>query len=157
MHYYQNESAAKATLAKIRALGANGFVVQADICKPEEITRMFGSVRVEFGSLDIFVSNARPEAPTFYQTPMEITLEKWNTAMDSQAQAFLVGVREAAKLMSNGGRIVAITFAPGCGTGSWQPWVAMGAAKSALEVLCRYFAVALASRGITVNAISPGL
>jgi len=118
---------------------------------------MFGSVRVEFGSLDIFVSNARPEAPTFYQTPMEITLEKWNTAMDSQAQAFLVGVREAAKLMSNGGRIVAITFAPGCGTGSWQPWVAMGAAKSALEVLCRYFAVALASRGITVNAISPGL
>jgi NAD(P)-dependent dehydrogenase (short-subunit alcohol dehydrogenase family) len=32
----------------------------------------------------------------------------------------------------------------------------MGAAKSALEVLCRYFAVALAPRGITVNAISPG-
>src|SRR5204862_6163228 len=35
-------------------------------------------------------------------------------------------------------------------------WVGMGAAKSALEVLCRYFAVALAPRGITVNAISPG-
>jgi enoyl-[acyl-carrier protein] reductase III len=156
VHYYQNESAAKATLAKVRAIGANGFVVQADICKPEEITRMFASVRVEFGSLDIFVSNARPEAPTFYQTPMEITLEKWDTAMDSQAKAFLVGVREAAKLMNHGGRIIAITFAPGCRTGSWQPWVAMGAAKSALEVLCRYFAVALASRGITVNAISPG-
>src|SRR2546422_928973 len=44
-----------------------------------------------------------------------------------------------------------------CGRfGSWQPWVAMGAAKAALEVLCRYFAVALASRQITVNAISPG-
>lgn len=156
VHYYQNESAAKATLAKLRAAGASGFVVQADICKPEEITRMFERVRAEFGTLDIFVSNARPEAATFYQTPMEITLEKWDTAIDSQAKAFLVSVREAAKLMSSGGRIIAITYAPGGRTGSWQPWVAMGAAKSALEVLCRYFAVALASRGITVNAISPG-
>ncbi len=33
----------------------------------------------------------------------------------------------------------------------------MGAAKAALESLCRYFAVALADRGITVNAVSPGL
>lgn len=32
----------------------------------------------------------------------------------------------------------------------------MGAAKAAMEVLTRYFAVALASRGITVNTISPG-
>lgn len=156
VHYFQNESAAKATLVKVRAAGASGFVVQADICKPEEITRMFERVRAEFGTLDIFVSNARPEAATFYQTPMEITLEKWDTAIDSQAKAFLVSVREAAKLMSSGGRIIAITYAPGGRTGSWQPWVAMGAAKSALEVLCRYFAVALASRGITVNAISPG-
>jgi NAD(P)-dependent dehydrogenase (short-subunit alcohol dehydrogenase family) len=38
---------------------------------------------------------------------------------------------------------------------AWQPWVAMGAAKSAMECLCRYFAVALARRKITVNIISP--
>src|SRR3989442_9095554 len=58
--------------------------------------------------------------------------------------------------MTSGGRVIAITYAPGGRFGSWQPWVAMGADKSALEVLCRYFAVALASRGITVNAVSPG-
>ena len=87
---------------------------------------------------------------------MEITLGKWDTAVDSQAKAFLVAVREAAPLMSKGGRIVAITFAPGGRFGSWQPWVAMGAAKAAMESLVRYFAVALASRGITVNTISPG-
>jgi NAD(P)-dependent dehydrogenase (short-subunit alcohol dehydrogenase family) len=74
----------------------------------------------------------------------------------SQAKAFLVAVREAAALMSHGGRIVAITFAPGGRFGSWQPWVAMGAAKAAMESLARYFAVALANRGITVNTISPG-
>jgi NAD(P)-dependent dehydrogenase (short-subunit alcohol dehydrogenase family) len=58
--------------------------------------------------------------------------------------------------MSDGGRILAVTYATGGRTGSWQPWVAMGAAKAAMESLCRYFAVALAPRGITVNMISPG-
>ena len=59
-------------------------------------------------------------------------------------------------MLRDGGRIIAMTYAPGGRFGSWQPWVAMGAAKAALEVLCRYFAVALAPRQITVNAISPG-
>jgi len=156
VHYYQNADAAKSTLHKIRELGSEGFLVQADVCHAEEVRRIFQQVRSEFGNLDIFVSNARPEAPTFYEAAMEITLDKWDTAVDSQAKAFLVAVREAAPLMSTGGRIVAITFAPGGRFGSWQPWVAMGAAKAAMEALARYFAVALASRGITVNTISPG-
>jgi NAD(P)-dependent dehydrogenase (short-subunit alcohol dehydrogenase family) len=156
VHYYQNEDAAKTTLEKVRELGSDGFMVQADICQSAEVSRIFDRVRSEFGTLDIFVSNARTEAATFYEAPLEIALEKWETAVDSQAKAFLVGVREAAPLMSDGGRIVAITFAPGGRFGSWQPWVAMGAAKAAMEVLVRYFAVALANRGITVNTISPG-
>jgi NAD(P)-dependent dehydrogenase (short-subunit alcohol dehydrogenase family) len=156
VHYYRNREAAEKTLAKIRELGSSGFLVQADVCRPDEVRGIFEHVRSEFGSLDIFVSNARTEAPTFYQAPMEITVPQWDTAMDSQAKAFLVAVREAAPLMPNGGRIVAITFAPGGRFGSWQPWVAMGAAKAAMESVVRYFAVALASRGITVNSISPG-
>ncbi len=156
INYYKNEVAAKDTLAKVREHGSDGFVVQADVCRPEEISRMFGRVKGEFGKLEIFVSNARTDIPTFYQGPMDITLDQWDTAMDSQAKAFLVGVREASRLMSDGGRIVAITYSPGGLTGSWQPWVAMGSAKIAMESLCRYFAVALAKRGITVNAISPG-
>ena len=156
VHYYRNRDAAEKTLAKIRELGSDGFLIQADVCRPDEVRGIFEQVKKEFSSLDIFVSNARTEAPTFYQAPMEITLPQWDTAMDSQAKAFLVAVREAAPLMPNGGRIVAITFAPGGRFGSWQPWIAMGAAKAAMESVVRYFAVALASRGITVNSISPG-
>jgi len=77
-------------------------------------------------------------------------------ALDSQAQAFLLGAQQATSLMPDGGRIIAITYTPGGRTGSWQPWVAMGSAKAALESLVRYFAVALGPRGITVNSISPG-
>ena len=156
VHYFQNSDAAQATLEKIRAAGSDGFIVQADICQPEDIRRMFQQVRSQFGSLDIFVANARTEAPTFYQPPMDISLDQWDTAVDSQAKAFLISVREAAPLMPDGGRIVAITYAPGGRFGSWQPWVAMGAAKAAMESLVRYFAVALAPRNITINTISPG-
>src|SRR5947207_3118906 len=154
VHYYQNEAAAQTTLAKIRELGSDGFLVQADVRNPEEVRGIFKKVKDQFGALDIFVSNARTEVPTFYQGPMEITLDKFDTAIDSQAKAFLVGVREAEPLMHEGGRVVAISYSPGGRFGSWQPWVAMGAAKAAMEVLCRYFAVALA-RQITVNAVSP--
>ena len=156
IHYYQNEAAAKDTLARVQKHGSDGFIVQADVSKTQDIGRMLKRVHKEYGKLDIFVSNARSELPTFYSKPMDISLENWDMALDSQAKAFLVAVREAVPLMGNGGRIIAITYAPGGRTGSWQPWVAMGSAKAALESLCRYFAVALARRGITVNAISPG-
>ncbi len=156
IHYYQNERAANDTLAEVRKRGSQGFVVQADITRPDQIKAMFKNVRAEFGKLDIFVSNARPEVPTFFQPPLDITLEQWDTAFDSQAKAFLVGVREAIPLMSNGGRIFAVTYAEGSRTGGLQPWVGMGSAKAALESLVRYLAVTLAKRGITVNAISPG-
>jgi NAD(P)-dependent dehydrogenase (short-subunit alcohol dehydrogenase family) len=156
VHYYQNEGAAIDTLAHVRKCGADGLVVQADVCRPEQITQMFRKVQDEFGKLDIFVSNARPDLPGFYHRPLDITLEQWQMALDSQARAFLLGAQQSARAMSDGGRILAITYSPGGRTGSWQPWVGMGAAKAAMDSLVRYFAVALALRGITVNGISPG-
>ena len=156
IHYYRNEAAAKQTLAEVRRRGADGVIVQADVTRPEQITDMFRVVRTELGKLDIFVSNARPEVPAFFQGPLDVTLQQWDASFDSQAKAFLVAVREALPLMRTGGRILAITYAEGSRTGGLQPWVGMGSAKAALESMVRYFAVAVARRGITVNAISPG-
>ena len=156
VHYYQNQTAANGTLAEVRKHGADGFIVQADVTNPQSIQAMFQKVKDAFGTLDIFVSNARPEAETFFQPPMDITLEQWDTAFNSQAKALLVGAREAISIMSDGGRILAITYGEGSRTGGLQPWVGMGSAKAAMESLVRYLAVAVAKRGITVNAISPG-
>jgi NAD(P)-dependent dehydrogenase (short-subunit alcohol dehydrogenase family) len=156
VHYFQNEAAAKDTLAEVRKRGADGLILQGDVTRLDQVTAMFGKVKAEFGKLDIFVSNARPEAPTFFHPPLDITIEQLDAAFDSQVKAFLVSAREAAALMSDGGRIFAITYAEGSRTGGLQPWVGMGSAKAAMESLVRYFAVALAKRKITVNSISPG-
>lgn len=156
INYVRDEASAKATLEQVRARGADGFIVQADITQAAQIERLLNRVRDEFGSLDVFVANARPDVGAFYEPALSITLDQWDAAMNSQARAFLLGVRLAASMMPDGGRVIAITYAPGGRHGSWQSWVGMGAAKSALETLVRYYAVALAPRGITVNTISPG-
>ena len=156
INYLRDEASAKQTLEQVRARGSDGFTVQADVSKPADLERLFARVGKEFGGLDIFVANARGEVGTFFEPAMSIGLDKWDAAMDSQAKSFLVAIQKSEKLLTDGGRVIAITYSPGTISGSWQSWVAMGAAKSALEVLCRYFAVALAPRGITVNAISPG-
>ena len=156
VHYYQNQAAALGTLSQIKQHGSDGFIVQADVLQPEQMARMFAQVKEQFGKLDIFVANARPEAPTFFYAPMDITPEQWDAASDSQGKAFLFGTREAVAMMNDKGRVLAITYAQGSRTGGLQPWVAMGSAKAAMESLVRYFAVTLAKRGITVNAISPG-
>ncbi len=156
VHYHAQAEAANETLALVRAHGAKGCVIQADFTRTQDVPRMFEQVQREFGGLDIFVSNARPELPAFYRPPMELGLDHWRAALDSQAQAFLLGCQASARLMPDGGRIIAISYSPSGRTGSWQPWVAMGAAKAAMDALARYFAVALGQRGITVNVISPG-
>ena len=96
IHYYQNEAAAKETLAEVRKRGSDGFLVQADVSRPEQIAQMFRKVHGEFGKLDIFVSNARPDLPGFYRRPLDIALEQWQMALDSQARAFLLGAQESS-------------------------------------------------------------
>ncbi len=154
--YFHNEQSARDVAKKVREHGGKSFVAQVDVCDMDSVRRLFDTVGEEFGTLDILVSNARGEIPTFYQPPMDISPEKWDAACTSQGKAFLLEVQLAAQLMQRGGRIIALTYSDGSRTGSWQSWVAMGSAKAAMESLVRYFAVALAKRGITVNAISPG-
>lgn len=93
----------------------------------------------------------------FLRSPMEVSLDQWDTAYHAQARAFFVGVREFSNLMRDQGRIIAISYWPGSHLGGFLPYFAMGTNKAALEAMCRYYAVALAPRGITVNAVCPGI
>ena len=47
VHYYQNERAAKDTLGQVRQKGGDGFLVQADVTQPDQITEMFRKVKSE--------------------------------------------------------------------------------------------------------------
>lgn len=157
VNYLKDETAAHETLAKIRELGAEGFLVQADVSHPDALASMVNQVREKFGALDIFVNNALGDLLSFMSPPLQVTLPQWDDAFHCQARAFLVGAREAASHLRDGGRIIAISYWPGSHLGGFLPYFAMGTNKAALEAMCRYFAVALAPRGITVNAVCAGI
>lgn len=156
INYIENDAAANDTVKKLKDRGAEGVLLKGDVCKSDDVKSMFAKVKAAFGSLDIFVHNARPSPAAFYQPPMQLTEAGLQAAFDSQAKMMLLACQSCATMMSAGGRIFGITYAPGGTTGSWQAWIAMGGAKAAMESIVRYFAVAMAKKGITVNCVSPG-
>jgi enoyl-[acyl-carrier protein] reductase III len=157
VHYLKQKDDAEQTARLVEQRGARAVLIQADVTKPEDIRRMFAEARKAIGPLGVFVANARPDVQHFYRPALDLTLDQWRSAIDSQATALLVAAREAAGMMAEkGGRIVAVTYAPGSRTGSWRSWAAMGPAKAAMESLVRYLAWELAEHGVTVNAVSPG-
>ena len=157
VNYLKDEAAANYTLSCIRKLGSDGFIVQADVSKPKEVAGMVGQVKEKFGDLNIFVSNALGNLLGFMSPPLQVSLEQFDEAYHVQSRAFLVGVQEAVGLMRNGGRVLIISYWPGSHGGGFLPYFSMGTNKAAQEAMCRYFAVALAPRSITVNTICAGI
>jgi enoyl-[acyl-carrier protein] reductase III len=158
IHYRTGESDAAKTLSLIESAGASGVLVQGDVADAVAAENLVKEAAVKLGGCDIFVQSVVPRLGEIYEHVMstELPLEKWQLAFDTQARAFFVCGRAAAKFMSGGGRIIGLSYLPGGRTGGWQPWVGMGSTKAAMESISRYFAVALGRYGITVNTVSPG-
>jgi len=159
VHYCTRKEEAEKTVAEVRNAGAEGVLVQGDTSDANRAAGVVAEAAEKLGGCDIFVQSVAPTFDQIYEHTLatEVPLAKWQIAFDTQARAFFLGVPEAAKHMTRGGRVIALSYTPGGATGGWQPWVGMGPAKAALESMCRYFAVALARHGVTVNAVSPGV
>jgi NAD(P)-dependent dehydrogenase (short-subunit alcohol dehydrogenase family) len=157
INYVSNEAAANETLATVRECGGDGHVIQADVRKPDDLNRLINEAHAKLGALDILVHNALGNLLGFLSPPLTTTLEQFDEAFESQARAFYIGMREAAPLIRDGGRVIALSYWPGAHLGGFQPYFAMGVNKAATEAMCRYYAVALAPRGITVNAVCAGI
>lgn len=159
IHYRTGRSDAQTTLSLIEAAGASGVLVQGDVADAVAAENLVKEAAQKLGGCDIYVQSVLPRLEEIYEHAMstDVPLAKWQLAFDTQARAFFVCARAAAKFMRVGGRIVALSYASGGRTGGWQPWVGMGPAKAALDSISRYFAVALGRYGVTVNTVSPGM
>ena len=157
VNYVQNEAAGRATLESVSASGVGGLLVRADVSQPEQLTGLIEQAASHFGALDYFVHNALGDLLGFLAPPSTTTLAQFDTAFQCQQRAFFVGVNAAAPVLRDGGRIIALSYWPGAHLGGFQPYFSMGVNKAAIEAMCRYYAVALAPRRITVNAICAGI
>ena len=159
VHYLSRKDEAEKTVAQVRDAGGEAVLVQGDTSDSKRALEVVEEAAEKLGGCDIFIQSVVPTLDHIYEHTLatEVPLAKWQIAYDTQARAFFVGAPAAARHMGRGGRILALSYTPGGATGGWQPWVGMGSAKAAVESMCRYFAVALARHGITVNAVSPGV
>jgi enoyl-[acyl-carrier protein] reductase III len=154
VNFFRNRAPAEQTAREIEKLGRRAHIVKADVGDLDDLNRLFDEVEKEFGGLDIFVHNA---ASGYNRPAMEQKPKGWDWTMNINARALLFSAQRAAPLMEKrgGGKIVSISSA---GSVRVLPdYVVVGASKAALESLTRYLGVELISKGINVNAVSPGV
>ena len=151
INFFRSRDSAKAAVAEIQAKGVKALAVRANMGNEEQIRPMFEEIKKGFGKLDILVSNA---ALGHFGNVLEVNDKMWDVAMATNAKALLFCAQEAAKMMPEGGKMVALTS---LGSHRYIPgYAAIGVSKAAIETLVRYLAYELAPRKINVNAVSGG-
>ncbi len=152
VNYKKNADLAEETLREIRAAGADGFTVQADIEQPDDIDRLFAEVTERYGRLDLFVANAAAAA---FKPVSQLKLHHLDRSYATNTRSFVLMAQRAAELMPDGGRIVTVTSYGSLR--AFPTYAALGAAKAANEAWVTFMATEYGPRGITVNAVNGGL
>ncbi|MDQ0233245.1 SDR family NAD(P)-dependent oxidoreductase [Metabacillus malikii] len=159
VHYGNNKDAALKVVDEIKALGSNAVALQADLTKGiSEVQKLWNefedAVRSELGSvhLDILMNNAgiAPAIP-FEETSIETFEDVIN--LNLKAPYFIT--QAASPFIRNGGRIINISTGFTRVAGPMQS--IYSASKGAIETLTLSLAPHFASKGITINAVRPGV
>jgi 3-oxoacyl-[acyl-carrier protein] reductase len=151
VNYAGNRQAADEVVAAITAAGGKAFAARGDISKAAEVKQLFEAAIAHFGKLDILVNNA---GIVLYKKLADITDEEFDRLFEVNVKGVFYALREAATRLADGGRIV--NFSSTTTRVMMPTYSAYAATKGAVEQMTRVFAKEMGSRGITVNAISPG-
>ena len=151
VNYAGSEAEATALARKIKAAGGRAITLQADVSKPAEVVRLFDAAEKEFGGVDVLVNNAGIMALSSIAITDDAMFDR---TVAVNLKGTFNGLREAAKRLRNGGRIISLsTSVIGL---RLETYGIYAATKSAIEALTAILSKELRGRSITVNAIAPG-
>ena len=150
-----DESTVTDVADEIRRDGGTAISARLDVRSKDQVARVFGEVCAELGPPSALVCSAG----ILQVVPaLELSADDWRNVIDTNLTGTFLCNQAAARLMADngrGGRIVNIASvhskAPGRGLSHYD------ASKGGIWMLTRNLALELAPRGITVNAIGPGL
>jgi len=159
INYVARKDAAETVAADVRQAGRKALIIQADIGKPEDIARLFQTIDAEFGRLDVFFNNAGilSRAAKF----VDIAPARLQQILAVNTTGAFIAAQEAVRRMSTrsggqGGVIVNMSsLAAKLGGAAESTDYAFS--KGAIDTLTVGLAKELASEGIRVNAVRPGL
>lgn len=153
VNYVKAADAAELVAARIRAAGGRAIVLQGDVGEWSEAKSLVERTAKELGRFDILVNNA---ADITIQFAEKITEDEVRRMIQVNVEGPVATTQAAvAHFPKEGGRIINISslsaFSPSDGSPVY------GATKGALEVFTAQCAFEFGPRGITVNAVAPGL
>jgi 3-oxoacyl-[acyl-carrier protein] reductase len=154
VNFRAGEDAAAEVVASIRDSGGRALAVGADVTAQDQLDRLFDTVEQELGRVLVLVNNAGVRADDL---SISLTDSDWDTVIDTNLTAAFRTTRHALRGMirERFGRVVNIASVVGPRANAGQSNYA--AAKAGLIGMTKTIAVEVARRGVTVNAIAPGL
>jgi len=156
VNYVRSADKAQAVADEIAGAGGAAVPIRADMASEAEIVAMFDRMEKTFGLVEVLVNNAAycPVVPT-----TEIAEAEWNRAFQvNMTGTFLASREMVRRLLAAGrtGRIVNIS-SQAAFRGSRSGKSAYDASKGAIVAFTVSLARELATKGIGVNAVAPGL
>ena len=154
-----DEAGAEAVAAEVNALAEGeprklatppAFAHRLDVTAEADWETAVETVLDRWDRLHILVGNAGVSAASAIG---DTSLEAWRRVFAVNLDGVFLGIRHAARAMTDGGSIVVVGSASGIRAAPGA--AAYSASKSAVAMLVRVAARELAPRGIRVNAVSP--
>ncbi len=154
--YFSDHDGAEAARVAVERAGRRCEVLRANFREDEAADEVVRELSARWEAVDILVHNA---ASGIFREVKELKPRHWDwclkvnaTSLYALARGLLAG---DTPLLHRGGRIIALSSLGG--SKAIPQYAAIGASKAAIESLVRHLSVEVGPRGITCNAVSPGI
>ncbi|WP_145509848.1 SDR family oxidoreductase [Yersinia rochesterensis] len=151
INYSRADEEAEALVRKIQQAGGNALSAQGDISDPAAVAQLFAKAETAFGGVDVLVNNAGIMSLSAIADSDD---EHFDRQIAINLKGSFNGMREAAKRLRYGGRIV--NFSTSVVGLKLEKYAVYAATKAAVETMTAILAKELRGRNITVNAVAPG-
>lgn len=151
--FRSNSDAANAVVASALAAGSRAVAVRVETSDAASVDEFFDTADA-FGTVTGFVNNAAVSGPVGNLVDSDVA--ELRAAVDVNYLGYLLCARRAIRSLEGGGAIVNISSAAAT-MGSPGTYVHYAGAKAAIDALTVGLAKELASSGIRVNAVAPGI
>lgn len=149
----RNRDAAWATADLISQQGGEAVMIEADIAREADVSRMVDEATQKLGGLDGMVLNVGIGVGGLGLA--SVKPDEWDQVLAVNLRGPMLCCREALPRMESGGSIVFISSIAGLVAGSRLP--AYDASKAALGGLMRHVAMEGSRKGVRANIVAPGL
>ncbi len=148
------EGLLRETVAGIEGQGRRALALTVDVTQKAQVEEMVEQVVSAFGRIDVFFNNAGIIKVHDF---LDITEEDWDRIMDVNAKGVFLCGQVVARQMVHQGQGKIINTASIAARQGVPDSAVYGASKAAVMSLTRSMALSLASKGVTVNALAPGM